>query len=174
MLADLPPFTTYLLLSLGGGSAIGLVLVVVFSAFLERPFFTLAGVRKCTLLCSLRANCLGMLVSMLALPVFCMSPTWLMVSYFATGLTKVWYLERRGASVRKGWIFAGTAISQGIVLSLPWFAVRINEYSTLQWKLARYADAAQLAGLGLGIVVFVVCVRPLPLPAIKSKRRGLP
>lgn len=157
------------------------------AAFLERPFVTLAGVRRHALPYSIRANLLSWFVG--AVVVFCafvaepLLIVLMIVWPFAAIPVSIWiegsYLRRaaarRGDSAHWGWIVTGNIVSGVALMVIGAVAISIGENDPLLgWRLRPYEVSLMVVGgaMSLAIIVYGLWPRPVEKPLAEPASPG--
>jgi hypothetical protein len=148
------------------GPALGLPLSVL-AAFLERPFFSLAGVRTNTIWYSLQANFVSLLVGYIATMVvipFVMSPIvafvmlWPFVALAISVATEWKYIQFRNPSHRIAWepVAVGNVVSAAVCIAtlflVQWLRSQLPRVSI---SLRAYEDAMTTAVAVVTVGLFV-------------------
>jgi hypothetical protein len=134
----------------------------VLAAFIERPFLTAAGVKRRTLVFSMRANFLSTIAGILIVPIgyhvfFAIGPIWSVMAVGASCFIEISYL--RGFSRQSctlGWAVAGNIVSSVVLIAIPHLAVEIRDnYRHLARALAEQEAWLGWAALGVSIALFL-------------------
>jgi hypothetical protein len=156
------------------GPAMGLPLSVL-AAFVERPFYLLAGVKRHTIWYSLQANLLSLGVGFVATFIaalvtdsmrqyYALFEVWPFLAVCVSILVERWYLQSRARPnfVKWGWSALGNILSAALCVGVLFLVVYLRStFPDLRQTLRPYAGPLQIiAFVGSAVLFAVSFVRP--------------
>jgi hypothetical protein len=134
----------------------------VLAAFLERPFLTAAGIKRRTLVLSLRANFYSTLVGVLLIPVgyqalYTIGVLWCVLAFGVSCITEVYYLRRCAhQQFTWRWVVGGNAASSLVLMGVPPIVLWIKHHNQqLVQLIEQYQTWMGWLACGAAVVVFV-------------------
>jgi hypothetical protein len=160
------------------GPAFGLPLSVL-AAFLERPFYARAGIERWTILYSLQANLVSLLVGYLLLPItlvafYNIGPIWMPVAVFLSIVVErqilTWRSHGTGFDGHWGWVSWANIVSAIAIVGvlIPVGALATDKSIA---ALLPYRWPLTLFGMGMSVAIFGAA---FIVPAVGGRNRKCP
>lgn len=160
----------------------GLIFINVYYAFpasilasiLERPFLTLSGIKQHTLIYSLQANFVSMLIGILLAPagmffLFIVGPFYLIFVVTVSHLVEMKYYRSKNLRFRSEIALLGNILSCFILFFLPLFATEFREsHRYLALRLSYHSTWMNSTAFIISALVFLYSFRYLPAKQAKE------
>jgi hypothetical protein len=132
------------------------------AAMIERPFLTAAGLKRNTLVFSLRANLLSTIAGIMLIPIgypafYAIGPFWCLAAFGVSCVVEIVYLRRFSHQrFTRGFIIAGNAVSSAVLMMIPTIAVAIKQgHPRLAWSLEPHQTWMTGSALAASVGVFL-------------------
>jgi len=151
------------------------------AAFVERPFFSAAGITTRPLVLSLRANFLSLLAGLLLIPIgfpalYVIGPFWCLFAFTLSCFIEIRYVRRYVPSAKRWLIILANAASSLLLIFVPLLAEFVKNAHPLWGWLLRPFEVSMFVAVSIAsLVVFLLrflwpVKRPADLAATRAKK----